>query len=637
MKRNVDSIYNNNNQNGNTKNIKRTKPQEEDDPLDSILGEIKTTQQGKYNNSSRSTFSLENVISKIMEMTNNGSNCEKLEVEGRVGLIQPGMNGGINFKPGMIQDDWERLREYLASRLSDKQLIKETDYIYDNHRVTYSEDQKKCIRKEAKTSKITYDQSSSLIYDFRISLCWEESSPPPLEVPTDWKSKREKMRYTFRDRDWKIDLTRTMVYDQFSQIIENPYEVEIELYPQSIKSCIGNRNLPVMMGNFIQEVRNLIAIIQPPGAMTFPDVLMEKVTVPKEIDQLRDFVFAYLPEANKFKYEMFPGSMPINFGKKHIYNVQSNEYYVSEKTDGIRYMLLILASGSYFIDRKFEFYQIQNYSVLDETFGNGTLLDGEMVRHLQNRKPVFQIFDILGIDNQSVCQLPLSERLKIIGAKVIQPLRQVLPPNTEVPFTLLGKVFLPKHKIADLFARIRDHHSGERIFSDDDKRNHFTDGVIFTPNTAYMPYTVQNLYKWKYLDKWTIDFKVTERNRVWYLCCVGSGNVEVECREVNFSQEDLDRLKKEFLRARDISCIIAECSFQPKYGTWKFHQVRPDKRKGNYISIVMDTMESIAENLSTEELKYRIPLKPDQDQWDEEFQKLRSTMLLNISKNQQRK
>lgn len=76
---------------------------------------------------------------------------------------------------------------------------------------------------------------------------------------------------------------------------------------------------------------------------------------------MRDLVFKYIPSAPQRKNDTFPGSMPVNFGKKYFIHVQNNEYFVSDKTDGIRYMLLIDHTGCYLVDRKFDFYQIQGF------------------------------------------------------------------------------------------------------------------------------------------------------------------------------------------------------------------------------------------------------------------------------------
>lgn len=95
--------------------------------------------------------------------------------------------------------------------------------------------------------------------------------------------------------------------------------------------------------------------------------------------------------------DAFPGSMPVGFSRRSIPLIQQTDYYVSEKTDGLRYMMMITGECPYLIDRKFDFYVLQGFPLLVELFGQTgvTLLDGEMVRHAQTKQAMFMIFDII--------------------------------------------------------------------------------------------------------------------------------------------------------------------------------------------------------------------------------------------------
>ncbi|KAM9970073.1 hypothetical protein ACTFIW_008006 [Dictyostelium discoideum] len=612
----------------NDSNGPNKKSKQDDDPLSSILGDIDQSQHGKLQSTSiKSTFSLDSVMNRIIELSKQHGGIDSIEVEGRIGLFSNTSNGNT-FKPGMVRDDWNDLYHHLKLK-SEPVATTETDYIYsDSVRVAYDEHSKKCLRKDKKTDKTSFDQSTNLIYDFRISTSIEEKFPPPLSLPTGYIIRREKQRYTFTEDQWKIDLTKVIVRPDFNATVEQElYEVEIELFPEAIQACQEKTSLTELLNDFLNAIKGLTNIVKNGGETSFPEISLDKVGNVSEFYRLRDLVFKYIPSTPQRKNDTFPGSMPVNFGKKYFIHVQNNEYFVSDKTDGIRYMLLIDHTGCYLVDRKFDFYQIQGFDILVTLFGEGTLLDGEMVRNLQTKRANFLIFDVLSVKNELHHQKLLKDRLTEIG-NVVSTLRSNLKVDT--PFDILGKSFQLKSKIVNLFKNIKEYPNGERVYSDG-KRCHNTDGIIFTPNIAYGNYTVHTLFKWKYCDKWTIDFKVRDRGQKgWYLSCVANDNIEVDCREVNFSNDDLQKLRREFQRARDTSTVVAECSFQPKWGTWKFHQVRHDKKKGNYISIVMDTMESIAENLSSDELKYRIPLLPHDDNWEEEMSRIRSQLINNI-------
>ena len=55
----------------------------------------------------------------------------------------------------------------------------------------------------------------------------------------------------------------------------------------------------------------------------------------------------------------------------HFQPVQTREYVVSEKADGIRYFLFVSQKGVYLIDRKFDFFEIQGFNSLRELFPEG--------------------------------------------------------------------------------------------------------------------------------------------------------------------------------------------------------------------------------------------------------------------------
>eukprot|EP01132_Coremiostelium_polycephalum_P010660 gene10660-13057_t len=622
MKRtNVD--LNNNNNNNHYK-----KSRMEEDIFAQIQNEIQVNKpnQGQLRLTS---FSLDEVINKIIDMSAKKQGLvEGLEVEGRIGLLTNQIDRTL-FKPGMILEDWDMLYKDLLQTGATPSLIKEVDYIYHDCRIVVDDETKQILRKENKVDKSTYDQSTNLVYDLRLSLSFEQQQMVPIHLPLDHTSRRIKKRYCFHEEDWKIDLTYVIVhYDSNpSHPEEHIYEVEVELLSESMRRCANKTTLTELLTKFINRVKSLISKTQSDTVLSFSDIQMDKVLGNEETRDIREKIFEFIPTANRNRFDTFPGSMPVNFSKKCFRVVQMADYYVSEKTDGIRYMLLSHKQNCYLIDRKFEIYSVKGSESLIGSIKDGTLLDGEMIRNLQTRKAVFLVFDIMAYHNEVITDRSLTERLSMIGNKIILPIRSVNP--DKLPFSVIGKSFQKKAAISKVFSSITEG-KGDRVFNDG-KRCHHTDGIIFTPDLPYMPYTVQTLFKWKYLDKWTIDFKLKEKlqqqQKKLYLTCTGNGDMEIECREAIFCDADKEKLKKEFLRARDPNCIIAECSFQPKLGTWKFHQVRHDKIKGNYISIVMDTMESIAENLTQDEIKYRIPLRPEQDNWDNEFEKLKSQMI----------
>ena len=64
----------------------------------------------------------------------------------------------------------------------------------------------------------------------------------------------------------------------------------------------------------------------------------------------------------------FIGAMPFNITRVAFQEMREKEYYVSEKTDGVRYMLLITADGAFLVTRKFDFLFIEGSGILVRYF-----------------------------------------------------------------------------------------------------------------------------------------------------------------------------------------------------------------------------------------------------------------------------
>lgn len=283
-------------------------------------------------------------------------------------------------------------------------------------------------------------------------------------------------------------------------------------------------------------------------------------------------------------------------------------------------MLLVQNGEAYFIDRKFDFYLIQKFQWLAETLSEkgGTLLDGEMIRHEDTKQAIFLLFDVIQLKGVFVGNETLTKRLAEI-ANVVLMFRDFKKQEVATPFALLGKTFYPSKHIRILVDCIYEK-DGHRYYKDKEgKRHHKTDGIIFTPDTHYELRTCSDLFKWKYLDLFSIDLRTTFRNGAFYFTCQGAHNEEIPYI-ISLKLEDQNQLKK-FDKIHTEEGLIVEYSYDQGFGSWTFKQVRPDKNKPNYVTIVFDTLESIAENVTFEEISYRVPLPPQNDQWVQLMQK----------------
>jgi len=192
------------------------------------------------------------------------------------------------------------------------------------------------------------------------------------------------------------------------------------------------------------------------------------------------------------------------------------------------------------------------------------------------------------------------------------------------PFVLIGKNFYQKNNLQVLFSSIKQDPDGERYYMDlpdkknlnnPPKRHHKTDGLIFAPDEPYCFRTSHNLFKWKFFDKQSVDFRAKRlANDMFKLYCQVQGG-ETLCFEANFSQDDLNRLKEDWQKFKKLDEAIIECTYNPWIGEWCYHMMRPDKKNPNYIRIVFDTLMAIAEAITREELSQRLKMTPQQDDW----------------------
>jgi ATP-dependent DNA ligase len=105
--------------------------------------------------------------------------------------------------------------------------------------------------------------------------------------------------------------------------------------------------------------------------------------------------------------------MPNNFQRHNIEERQrcsnDNSYFVSEKMDGVRYIMTFTGSTVVLLDRSNKGYQPRSITTTngegndtDEPMKSllhmvqpGTVLDGEVVLHRELRRPIFIVFDVL--------------------------------------------------------------------------------------------------------------------------------------------------------------------------------------------------------------------------------------------------
>lgn len=244
-----------------------------------------------------------------------------------------------------------------------------------------------------------------------------------------------------------------------------------------------------------------------------------------EADFFRDTIADLLHE-NKRR---FPGAQPVSFTRRHLLELTQRDYFLVEKTDGLRCLLYCHQfegengagpqEAQFLIDRKNNYWYIPSGylhlpppaanpkavpSYENQSWHINTLLDGELVRQKwPNGKEqlTFLIFDILTLDNESTTSRDYGQRIAKIERSIIKPWEAFAkdwPEEAAVqPFQLALK-------------RPQAPYGTEMMFKElIPKLPHGNDGLIFTcKDTGYVCGTDEHILKWKPPGENTVDFKL---------------------------------------------------------------------------------------------------------------------------------
>ncbi|KAF2836721.1 mRNA-capping enzyme subunit alpha [Patellaria atrata CBS 101060] len=328
----------------------------------------------------------------------------------------------------------------------------------------------------------------------------------------------------------------------------------------------------------------------------------------------------------------FPGAQPVSFARHHLKEIAKKDYYLCEKTDGIRCLLYCTqdengAEVHYFINRKNEYYQVRGIHFPHEgdpnfqRFHIATILDGELVNDRYPDGSVqlrFYVFDCLVIDGKSLTSRILDIRLGYFHANIWVPYRkmyEVFPQEKEFRMMELVLKDLGKpYGITEAFNKIKD-------------LKHGNDGLVFTcKSTPYIFGTDENILKWKPPQENTVDFvlkvgpfplfysetsdppgMIPDYDDIPLLeLCVNYGNRDLRnYTELYVTWQEWEVMKSlnEILDDRIIEC------YRDMEGRWRYKaeedrrpRFRDDKSDANHISTVIKVIESINDGVSTEDL-----------------------------------
>jgi mRNA guanylyltransferase len=349
--------------------------------------------------------------------------------------------------------------------------------------------------------------------------------------------------------------------------------------------------------------------------------------------------------------------------RQHIRDIQSKGYFVTEKTDGVRYLLVVVKDiqnrpTAFLINRSCEVFTMLGGTVTGAMLGEETVLDGELVFNLTYKRQVFIVFDALRIDGESLVQQRFASRYEAIHTRINPRLIRLCSEtdNKLENFTYIArKIFVKSNDVSWLFSRVCLE-DGERVFRESFKRHHKTDGLIFQPDGPYFDFSSSGrLLKWKYLDTVTVDLEVARSEATGVtLHCSGPDNTTIDCTtqhtlalsdqlriiadaevvhgvEVSDFRTIIRLLQEQQLQGKR---MIVEVAYEPRFGCWSYRGCRPDKNDPNYVATVFGAYAELAEGISQQELEYRLSCSDrGEDTWEVEV--TRSVEVL-LSRKRQR-
>lgn len=355
----------------------------------------------------------------------------------------------------------------------------------------------------------------------------------------------------------------------------------------------------------------------------------------------------------------FPGSQPVSFQHSDIQDkLLAQDYYVCEKTDGLRVLMLIVVNGvtgeqgCFMIDRENNYYMLSGFRFprlpqkkkeeLLETLQDGTLVDGELViqtnpvTKLQELR--YLMFDCLAINGRCLTPSPTSSRLAHLGKEFFKPyfdLRSFYPDRCATfPFKISMKHMDFSYELT-------------KVANSLEHLPHMSDGLIFTP--VRMPYGIGGkdslLLKWKPKQENTVDFKLIldipmaedaslpkkDPNRWYYnydvkptfhlYVWLGGPDVNTRLKDFDkpFDGKELTLLERTYKKFAELQITdekwnelknlqqpingrIVECVKDQETGDWSMLRFRDDKLNGNHTSVVQKVLESINDSVSIEDL-----------------------------------
>jgi hypothetical protein len=558
---------------------------------------------------------------------------------------------GAEFVADVQKQDFERFQS-MFERWSQGGAIpssstKQTAYTYEDRRRVVQDHSTNSLHKQAKETLgvKSFYLGPKCAYDLRIAVALETEMVKVVAIDPGHTGTRLKERRSFMVDGWQLDLTRVTSKDAGAATGNIVHEVEVELGVGKTKEWLqDDTKARGLAADATAKLLKVLRCILDTARSALPSVVCVGGAQSNMGIAAKGCWQNCMPKERQ-DMQRFPGTMPAAFKRKNIKPVMAAEWMVSEKTDGVRYFMVIAEVPNpstgvkhrtvLLVDRAESVFTMPGLQRLAEVINLGTVIDGEVVKHRSKNKDVFIAFDLLGVAGQTVVHEPFLKRLGVLH-QIVQCYDKQRQRFGLGVVDMFMKKWVPKADICSIFDNIKvEQGLGEpRTYNYKGRMHHYTDGIIFAPVGPYIIGSAGDQYlKWKWGDLVTVDFKVAVTSEGMSFFAGGNQGDDVDfTKSVAMDDSEREKLTKA-LRSNSRGAVaprgVAELGLEPTTGMWIYKLLRPDKKQGNHYTVVVDTLMQLAQDISQEELQYCM-LKGDGSNWRKKIQEAKEGLLQSV-------
>jgi mRNA guanylyltransferase len=557
-------------------------------------------------------------------------------------------NYGAEFVADVVKQDFDRFQNQFDSwsRLGagfKNTKSKQTAYTYaDRRRVVHDHDTN-TLHKQTKTTlgNKTFYLGPNCAYDLRVAVALETEMVKVDAIDAGHTGTRLKERQSFAVDGWQLDLTKVTSKDAGATAGETVHEVEVELGVEKTQEWLRNdETAKVVAGDSVAKLLKVLRCMLDNSRYKIPCVVVVGKGPSSAMALAAKQCWQNCMPPEQSNMQRFPGTMPAAFKRKNIKQVMATDWMISEKTDGVRYFMVITETQNkqrvvLLVDREGTAFSMPGLQRLAEVIRVGTVIDGEVVLHRSKNKLVFIAFDLLGIGGNSVMHEPFVKRLQVLQ-QIVGFYDSKRAQFGMGVIDMFMKKWTKKSDICSIFSNIKlENGLGEpRTYNYKGTRtnmHHYTDGIIFAPMGPYIIGSAGDRYlKWKWGDLVTVDFKVQINNEGMKFFAGGDSGDDIDfTRSVSMEEDEREKLTqalRQNARGAVVTKGVAELGLEPTTGMWQYKLLRPDKKQGNHYTVVVDTLMQLAQDISQEELQYCM-LKGQGAHWRQKIQEAKVGLL----------